>query len=520
MIDSPTAVRHRDMTDLVTPEIEEPNNPIWPVALYVALIGAILGFGILIRTAGAEPIQQRINPDVDTVVLDRFSVEMGRFHLESNRIPVTLEQMSPILIDAILVAVDPNYLDTKKTPTWPLAVAALKGNYIAAKPSVTQLYVRLHHGVPNTRIAALREISSVVYLERTYPKEAILEEYFSAIPLGRGSYGVEAASLAWYGRKSGEVEIAQAAHLASLAAGTSDRNEILENLRASGSITSGELAAQRKISVSEFVKPFVDSSPQHQMASDVGLKTPLQQIYVALVERYGQDAVTQGRVETKSTIDLGLQTQIAEIVQEFEADTKVQDIAVVVLDDRNQLRAAYASQQSLFERNLSDIRTVDQLMGQPIEFDLVALSDEITVLRLGELHSILGRNGRSYATELILETRDQLGQTIDRFSHHILMELDDEQASRMNDQLNDFRFRGPQLVETNNEIVVKGYLGLDPQHQIAWFGGASARFTVSFWFTTQTGSLDGTEEPQSSSSLRRESERLARRIFNASHKQT
>ena len=38
LIDSPTAVRHRDMTDLVTPEIEEPNNPIWPVAFYVALI--------------------------------------------------------------------------------------------------------------------------------------------------------------------------------------------------------------------------------------------------------------------------------------------------------------------------------------------------------------------------------------------------------------------------------------------------------------------------------------------------
>ena len=78
------------------------------------------------------------------------------------------------------------------------------------------------------------EISIMVYLERTYPKEAILEEYFSTIPLGRGSYGVEAASLAWYGRKSGEVEIAQAAHLASLAAGTSDRNEILENLEHQG----------------------------------------------------------------------------------------------------------------------------------------------------------------------------------------------------------------------------------------------------------------------------------------------
>ena len=55
-----------------------------------------------------------MKPDVDTVVFDRFGVEMGRFHLESNRIPVTLEQMSPILIDAILVAVDPNYLNTEK----------------------------------------------------------------------------------------------------------------------------------------------------------------------------------------------------------------------------------------------------------------------------------------------------------------------------------------------------------------------------------------------------------------------
>ena len=97
----------------------------------------------------------------------------------------------------------------------------------------------------NTRIAALEKFRVWSILSGHIPKKRYWRVFLSD-PTGRGSYGVEAASLAWYGRKSGEVEIAQAAHLASLAAGTSDRNEILENLRASGSITSDELAAQRK----------------------------------------------------------------------------------------------------------------------------------------------------------------------------------------------------------------------------------------------------------------------------------
>ena len=87
---------------------------------------------------------------------------------ESNRIPVTLEQMSPILIDAILVAVDPNYL-TRKRLLRPLAVAALKetSSETFSHSAICEivLWCAQHSN------SSAREISSVVYLERTYPSD-------------------------------------------------------------------------------------------------------------------------------------------------------------------------------------------------------------------------------------------------------------------------------------------------------------------------------------------------------------
>ena len=509
------------MTDPFLDDIQTSKNLIWPVGFYVVLVGAILGFGIFMRTVGVSPFQRYPTPDIDTVVFDRLGNEIGRFHLEPNRIPVTLEQMSPILIDAILVVLDPGYLNIEKTATWPLMVSAINGNFASVTPSITQLYVRLHSGVPKNRIELMTEISSVVHLERTHPKESILEEYLSQVPLGRNSYGVEAASLAWYGRKSSELEIAQAAHLASLLTADLDRNGVLKSLRAVGLITSDELSQQSKVSLIDVVNPVVNPSPQHQMISDIGLKTLLQQIYVALIKEYGQDDVIQGRIQALSTVDISLQTRIAEIARGLEANSEVEDIAVVVLDDRNQLRAAYVSRESLFEQDLLDERTINQLMGQPIVSNLFPLPDEFTVLQLGELHSMIARDGRNYETEVLLQTRDEAGETLHLFSHHIQTTLSEESVSQINEQLDNFLFRAPYLTSANEDIIVKGTLGVDPNQRFAWFGGTSSRFTVSLLLTSQPESpLETKEDRQSSWSLRREGERLARQVFTEAYKES
>jgi penicillin-binding protein 1A len=63
----------------------------------------------------------------------------------------------------------------------------------------------------------LREIRIAFEIERNYSKDRILELYLNQINLGNGAYGVEAASLRYFGKSSRAVNVAEAAMLASLA---------------------------------------------------------------------------------------------------------------------------------------------------------------------------------------------------------------------------------------------------------------------------------------------------------------
>lgn len=515
------------MADPVMAETKAAGTPVWPAVFYLVLVGLILGFTILVRTAGATVVALELKRDADAIVYDRHGVELGRFHLEPNMLPVTLEQMSPILVDAILIALDSDYLDPEKTETWPLLVSALDGSFSSVTPSITQLYVRLQNGVPRTRMDALREVSSVIRLERAQPKEATFEEYLSRVPLGRNSYGVEAASLAWYGRRSSKLTISQAAHLASLisngaAAGTdeADRDDVLLALNKAGLITDGELAAQQQVTLAGLLNPIEAASPKNQMVSGIGLRVPLQKIYRNLLDSYGRDAVLRGDIEAISTIDFDLQTRVAGVVRDAMSKTAIQEAAVVVFDDRNQIRAAYGSEDRLFDRDLAQDRTASDLFGVELRSELFSWPDEITVVQLGEYHSVFARNGRRYETAILLETRDRSGETVDRFSHDFSELVDTTTALRLTQQLDDFLFTNQTAGLTDGEIPVKGKLGIDSEQRMAWFGGASSRFTVSLWITAQFDSTSSEKENNANNLfLEREAQWLTRKIFGEAHKE-
>jgi penicillin-binding protein 1A len=63
----------------------------------------------------------------------------------------------------------------------------------------------------------LKEMRVARELERTFPKDTILQFYLNQINLGPGAYGVEAASQVFFGKSVRDVNVAEAAMLAALA---------------------------------------------------------------------------------------------------------------------------------------------------------------------------------------------------------------------------------------------------------------------------------------------------------------
>src|SRR5262245_49625692 len=61
-----------------------------------------------------------------------------------------------------------------------------------------------------------KEALLAIRIERTFPKEKILELYLNEIYLGMGSYGIAAAALNYFGKELADLALEEAAYLAAL----------------------------------------------------------------------------------------------------------------------------------------------------------------------------------------------------------------------------------------------------------------------------------------------------------------
>ena len=496
----------------------------WPLSLYIATVVLILGCGILVKTIGESTAMSDPRSDDDTVIYDRRGVELGRFHSEINMVPVTLENMAPILIDAALTALDPDYLKLDKVQIWELVSPIFNGNSKQDLPSITQLYLRLEDGVPSSRTAALREASKAIHLERSYPREALLEQYLSQVPLGRDTFGVEAAALRWYGRSAKDLGIGQAAHLASqmvrsawLQGPETSGHSILNQLNESGLITEREAINQRQALLEGIFVPDRTDKPIKPAVVDVGGMSTLEKIYGTLVDQYGKEALVKGDLTIVSTLDLDLQRRIARIADTTVSTSEIQQLGIVVLDDRNQLRAAYGTGDlSPEEIGLGPLQRI-AWSSELMDLEIFKTPDDFSLLQLAELHSLVARDGIKYETAVLLEISDRSGEQVARFGHRVLEKFDFRTITEIAKELDDLSTIDDNIGGSEAQVRVRGKQGGDSENQVMWYGGASARFAVALWMrypleNATRGELEGSQLGNG-----REAVRVAGTIFSELH---
>ena len=138
-----------------------------------------------------------------------------------DRISVTYDQLPPVLVQAVLAAEDRTFYDHGGVD--PVGIvralwANLRSDSVQQGGStITQQYVKnVYLSQERTLTRKVKEAALAVKLERELPKQEILTRYLNTIYFGRGAYGVEAASRAYFGKSVGDITLPEAAYLAGL----------------------------------------------------------------------------------------------------------------------------------------------------------------------------------------------------------------------------------------------------------------------------------------------------------------
>jgi penicillin-binding protein 1A len=193
----------------------------WKITLLLLLVGALLAVFLFygtwaqtfdMKNVGEMPERSTVY-DVDGKIYSRLA--------GANRLKVSLSEVSPQFIGALLAREDTRFYDHKGID-WRGVLRALTRDVLSmsAKEGASSLTMQLaRNSLPlggRTFSRKLLEAMVALRIEREFTKQQILELYVNRIYFGTGCYGVETASQAYFGKSASKLSLSEAALLAGL----------------------------------------------------------------------------------------------------------------------------------------------------------------------------------------------------------------------------------------------------------------------------------------------------------------
>jgi penicillin-binding protein 1A len=270
---------------------------------------------------------------------------------EERRLHVPLSRVSPHLVHAILAIEDQRFYDHRGIDPIRIAGAAVHNLGVLRTEqggsTISQQLARLSLLNPDkTFRRKLREAVLATRLERIFSKDEILELYLNRAYFGDGLYGVEAASLGFFGTHASNLSIAEAALIAGLVKApssyaptsnpkraTARRDLVLRVMRDEGAIT--EEAYRTAVATP---LRLLDTLRREEAFGQYFKE----EVRKWLVETYGWDRVYHGGLKVETTIDLDMQK-----AADAEVARAIADIEKRQLRGRGPHKAADALQAAL-----------------------------------------------------------------------------------------------------------------------------------------------------------------------------
>jgi len=155
---------------------------------------------------------------------------------------VRIEDLPPYLVDAVLAVEDRRFYSHPGIDVIGLSramIANLRAGHVVQGGSTLtqQLAKNLFLSSERTLRRKVQEMMLAFWLESRFTKDEILELYLNRVYFGGGAWGVEAASMRYFGRSASEVSLGEAALLAGLLKAPSRYSPVNDAQRAAARAT-------------------------------------------------------------------------------------------------------------------------------------------------------------------------------------------------------------------------------------------------------------------------------------------
>lgn len=285
--------------------------------LFALLVGVMAAAAVAYAVANIPlPNELETTP---TTVLDKNGNEIGQLHAEATREDVELDKVPEHTTQAVLAAEDAGFREHPGVSIPGIVRAAISnlrsGEVRQGGSTISQQYVKTVTGADEqTSLRKIREALLAMKLEREVSKDQILEYYLNTIYFGRGAYGIQAASRAYFNKDVSDLTRSESALLAGFipAPSLSDPVDHPERAAQRYEYVISQLEAQEWVTPSQAAKMRARQPEVTPKAKKVAKTAPF---FMAMVEeelarRLGGDLAYSG-LTVRTTLDPRMQ-RIAE----------------------------------------------------------------------------------------------------------------------------------------------------------------------------------------------------------------
>lgn len=360
------------------------NRELWRTLFLFGVAGSLLFIGTLIILASTVKIpdfsafNQRKMAE-STKIYDRTGeILLYDVHEDVRRTYIPLEDIALSARNATLAIEDDQFYahdGVRPTSIIRAFIANITGGgYNQGGSTITQQVVKNTLLTPEKTISRkVKELILAIKIERALTKDEIFSLYLNGSPYGGNLYGIEEASLSFFGKSARDLTLAESAYLAAIPkaptyysphgnhrdALDARKNLVLKRMLEVGFITQAEHDAAKAEQVTFLAR------------EKYGIKAPHFVIWVKeyLAEKYGEEVVEQGGLKVITTLDYELQSLAEETVATYAAQNETnfnaKNAGMVAIDPKTGNILAMVGSRNYFDQNYEGNFNITLARRQP-----------------------------------------------------------------------------------------------------------------------------------------------------------